>query len=86
MAGVRDYLNQIKGNTPVAAGISEVLFAADRDELLAAIERCPDLLTDKGAAGFELVATMAAVMGGPRVTEAIRQRKATVEAIREARE
>jgi hypothetical protein len=86
MGGVRDYLDQIRGETPVAQGVYEALSAANRDELHAAIERCPDLLTDKGAAMFDVAALFTEMLGEPRVTSAIRQRQAAVQAIREARE
>jgi hypothetical protein len=85
MDGIRDYLTRIKEKMPSATGIYDVLFAPDRDALLAAIARCPELLTDQGAAGFNIVAGMAEMLGEPRVTEAIRQRQATVQAIRETR-
>ena len=84
MAGVRTYLDRVKGLTPLAAGVSEVLFAAsDRDELLAAVNRCPGLLTNQGDAYFEVVALFTEALGEPRVTEVVRERKATVKAIRE---
>lgn len=85
IAGIRDYLDQIEGNTPVACGISEALYAPDRGALLSAIDRYPDLLTDKGAAFFEVVALFTEMLGEPRVTAAVRDRQAVVQAIREAR-
>jgi hypothetical protein len=83
--GIRNFLTRVKGQNSITAGAYEVFFASDRDGLLAAIERCPELLTDQGAAFFEVVTLMAQMLGEPRVTEAIRDRQASVQAIREAR-
>jgi hypothetical protein len=83
---LRQFLAQLaQTSMPIAAGISAVIFAPDRDRLLAAIEDYPELLTDPGSAAFEAVALMTTMLGEARVTEAVQRSQASVQAIAEAR-
>ena len=83
--GIESILDQWARNSPIAVGVHAVLLAKNRDDLHAAIERYPDVLTEQGAATFRAVALFAELLGEPRVVAAIRECEADVEAIREAR-
>jgi hypothetical protein len=82
---VFDLLEQITPSTPVAAGVSAVMSAPDRDAFLAAIEQYPQLLTDDGDNAFEYIATVLQLMNAPRVIQWVRTGQAEVRAVREAR-
>ena len=85
MAGLRQYLERTAETTPVCAGVSDVIFARDRDAVLMAVEQYPELLTDRGDAAFALASMMAASTSPGRVSEIVDRARASVQAIREAR-
>ena len=82
---VYDLLDQWTRAVPVAAGVSALLSAPDRDGFLSAIEQYPALLTDEGSKAFESLAVWSALAGEPRVTDWVRRGQAAVHAVREAR-
>jgi hypothetical protein len=78
-------VEQLARTTPLSVGVWAVLSAPDRDGFLAAIERYPELLTDKGEAGLRIVELFTVQLDVPRVTEWVKRTQAAVQAVREAR-
>jgi hypothetical protein len=83
------YLSQVGAFTSdsvavLAAGVLAVLSAPDRD-VLAVIERYPELLTDSGSALFRDAVIFSQQLGVPRVIELVKRRQAEVQAVRETR-
>ena len=69
----------------LAVGVLAVLLAPDRDGILAAIQKYPELLTDEGSALFRDAVIFSQQLGVPRVIEQVKLRQAEVQAIRETR-
>src|SRR4051794_22102902 len=51
MQHLKEYLDSRAEQKPFFAGVSEVIFAQDREAVLSAVERFPELLTDQGDTG-----------------------------------
>ena len=83
MKGLEEFLTG--AGEPVMAGVAEVIFARDRDAVLAAVERQPELLTDRGDAAFRIALMMTEMTSPGRLADTVRRAQASVQAIREAR-
>jgi hypothetical protein len=84
MRELHQFLAETAESTPVCAGVSDVIFAGDRDAVLTAVKRYPELLTDRGDAAFRMAALMTAMMSPGRLTDVVQRARADIQAIREA--
>ncbi len=84
MYQLETYFDRAAVTTPFCAGVSDVLFAFDRGGVLAAVEKYPELLTDRGEAAFRVAVLLMEQMCPGRLAQLVTRSAASIQAIREA--